>query len=464
MATACSTDSFDMQINKKTRLQLKIQSGLFLILFLVLIGLLGWLSTQYQFNIDLTVGQRNSLSQPTLRLLQGIQQPVKISAFVSPLNESKPALDSLLERYQRAQALISFEIINPDLAPDLLRQFNITRDGEVLIEVGGRSENIIRVTEQNITNSIARLLRQGERFLVFLEGHGERNPYADANHDLQLFASRLSQKGFLIETLNLIDIASIPDNTDVMIIADPASTLFPGEVKLIRSYVEAGGNLLWLREPVDNSGLDELAEILDLEFLPGVIVDPTTQLLGLNRVDFALTADYPRHAVTTGIDSISLYPTASPILKDDQAQTWSSVPLMQSHDRSWNENGTLVGQISPGDDEGEQFGPHTIALALERELEQQDDLVTQRIVVVGDADFLSNQYLGNGSNLALGLNMLNWLSHDDSLIAISPKQAADSQLELSANAQLFIALLFLLMLPLLLLGSGIGIWIRRRKR
>ena len=137
MGTACSIDGTGMKINKTTSLQLKLQAGLFIILLLVWIGVLGWFSTQYQFTIDLTAGQRNSLTEPTLRLLDGIQQPVNITAFVTPLNESmKEALDTLFDRYRQQQDLISYQSINPDLAPDLLREFNISRDGEVVIEVG----------------------------------------------------------------------------------------------------------------------------------------------------------------------------------------------------------------------------------------------------------------------------------------------------------------------------------------
>jgi len=125
----------------------------------------------------------------------------------------------------------------------------------------------------------------------------------------------------------------------------------------------------------------------------------------------------------------------------------------------------MAGQITQGDNPGEQAGPLTIGLSLTRSLQKEDgELFTQRVVVTGDADFLSNQYLGNGSNLPLGLNMLNWLSHDDNLIAISPRKAIDSQLELTPTLQLSIAAFFLFLLPALLLGSGIRIWLVRRKR
>ncbi len=86
------------------------------------------------------------------------------------------------------------------------------------------------------------------------------------------------------------------------------------------------------------------------------------------------------------------------------------------------------------------------------------------MVIVGDADFLSNQYLGNGSNLEIGVNLVNWLSHDDRLISISPRPAPDTRLELSMQERLFIFSFFLLVLPLGLLVSGLRIWLKRRKR
>lgn len=454
-----------MKITQKIRFQLKLQSTLFTVLFIALIGVLAWLSTQYHFRIDLTTNQRNSLSEPSLRLLGSIQQAVNITAFISPANESKQTLDQLFARYQDAQPLIGYSSINPDLAPDKLREFNIQRDGEVVVEVAGRSENIVQVDESRITNAIARLLRQGERWIVFLEGHGERDPYGDANHDLQLFASRLSQKGFRIETLNLTQATSMPQNTDVLVIADPATAMLPGELELIQRYVADGGNLLWLSESTSSELLEPLSEDLELEFLPGIIVDPSTQLLGLNRVDFALAADYPRHPITTSIDTITLYPSAQALETLENASSWQSQPLILTHDRTWNETGALSGKISLGDNPGEQPGPLNIGISLQRSVPPGDDSEKmQRVVVVGDADFLSNQFLGNGSNLSLGLNMMNWLSHDDSLIAISPKAAGDTQLNLTPTSQMVIAIVFLLALPVSLLIAGLRIWLVRRKR
>jgi ABC-type uncharacterized transport system involved in gliding motility auxiliary subunit len=86
------------------------------------------------------------------------------------------------------------------------------------------------------------------------------------------------------------------------------------------------------------------------------------------------------------------------------------------------------------------------------------------VAIVGDGDFLSNAFLGNGGNLDLGLNLINWLSSDDELIAIPARTAPDTQLILSDTAVLVIGVGFLALLPLGLALTGVLVWYRRRRR
>lgn len=454
-----------MKLNSRARLQLRIQSGVFLLLFIALLAMLAWISNRYPVSIDMSANQRNSLSQETARMLESVDAPLTVTLFISQANERKPLLQALFERYRQLQPNIQLQSLNPDLHPELLRAHDIRYDGEVLLEYRGRDEKLTQVDESSVSNAIQRLLRQGERWLVFLQGHGERNPYSEANHDYSLFATKLAGKGYTVENLNLAQLGNIPDNTDVLILASPRVPLLPGEIAQLRAYIDAGGNFLWLADPEQaTDGLELLGESLASGFVPGIIVDPNSKLMGLNRPDFALVAEYPRHPITRNLFGLSLFPEAQALefYGDDN---WQRQNFLQSSPRSWNETGELGGEISNGDNDDEMSGPLTIGMSLARS--EQDDsghLFEQRVVIVGDADFLSNRYLGNGSNLEIGTNLFNWLSHDDHLISISPRPAPDTRLELSTPQQLFIAVFFLLALPLGLLVIGLRIWLQRRKR
>ena len=84
--------------------------------------------------------------------------------------------------------------------------------------------------------------------------------------------------------------------------------------------------------------------------------------------------------------------------------------------------------------------------------------------MIGDGDFLSNSFLGNGGNLELGMNLVNWLGSDDAYINVPVRTAPDQSLTLSRTAQIGIVFGFLVVLPVGLFASGIVIWWRRRKR
>ncbi len=456
-----------MIVNASLRRQMRLQSSLFLVLFVAVLGLLAWLSQLYSLDIDLSANQRNSLSQESQRLLSSIDKPLKITLFVSPNNENRDAYERLFLRFTQQQPLIEFESLNPDLYPGLLSQHDIRFDGESLLEYQDRSEKLSQITEANLSTAIQRLLRQGERWLVFLQGHGERNPYSDANHDFSTFAAQLAGKGYRVENLNLAQSNSIPTNTDVLVLASPMVALLPGEVDLIKTYLATGGNLLWLADPEQaTDGLERIADLLAVEFLPGIIVDPNSQLLGLNRVDFALVTEYPRHAITQNINVVSLFPQSQGLAyHGDADEVWEKLDFLVSGDTSWNETGAMQGKIYNGDDDDEINGPLKLGLTLSASHETDSgELRSQRVAIVGDADFISNRYLGNGANLDIGVNLVNWLSHDDNLISISPRPAPDTKLELSHTSQIVISFAFLLVLPALLFSSGLRIWLKRRKR
>ena len=454
-----------MKLNSRARLQLRIQSGVFLLLFIAVLVLLAWLSQRHPITIDMSSNERNSLSQETVRLLENVDVEIDVTLFITPLNERKPTLEKLFKRYRQLQPDIRVQSLNPELHPDLLREHDIRFDGEVLLEYRGRSEKISQISEANVSNAIQRLLRQGERWLVFLQGHGERNPYGEANHDYSLFATQLAGKGYTVEDLTLSQIGSIPDNTDVLVLASPQVALLPGEIRLLQEYIDGGGNFLWFADPEQAvDGLEMLGESLASGFVPGIIADPNSQIMGLERIDFVLIGEYPRHPITNNLNSLSLFPKTQGI-EFYGDENWQRQNFLQSDIRSWNETGDIDGDVYQGDNDDEISGPLTIGMSLARS--QQDSngqLFEQRVAIVGDADFLANSYLGNGSNLDIGINLINWLSHDDRLISISPRPAPDTRLELSTNEQLAIAIFFLLLLPLGLLISGLRIWLKRRKR
>lgn len=457
-----------MRISPSQHRSIRLQNVIFTVLFLVVIALLGWLSNRYTTQFDWTNGGRNSLSKASQAVVAQMDGAVEITAFAFEDKVIRTQIGDLIGRYQQHKKEINLTFVNPDKQPEKVRELGITHDGELVIKFGGRSEKVKNLTESRLTNALQRLSDSKKRWVVFLTGHGERNPFGQANHDLDQFGSTLASKGISVQQINLVETAAIPDNSTLLVIASPQIALLEGEVRLIENYVQAGGNLLWLQDPGELMGLYPVSEQLGMTFLPGTIVDASTQLLGIDDPSFALVSRYPLHPITQDFQSLTLFPVASALEIEEEASNFKSQPLLSTLERSWTETALREGEIAFDPDSEETRGPLDLGFALTRTIESEDEEEAtpkeQRIIVIGDGDFLSNSYIGNGANLDLGLNIVQWLNEDDSLLKIPARTAPDLSLNLSQTSSAVIGIGFLFVLPAILIGSGALIWLRRGKR
>jgi ABC-type uncharacterized transport system involved in gliding motility auxiliary subunit len=438
---------------------LRLVNASFVLLFLLAVGLLGWLAREHHWQFDWTQAKRHSLAPASITAVERLQGPLTITAFASQRGELRRTIREIVGRYQKYKPDITLQFIDPDTAPERVRAAGVQFDGELVLEYGKARETLspAQFSEENFTNAFIRLGHRGERWVVFLSGHGERSPDRQANFDLSTWAAQLRKRGFKTRTLSLADNPQIPRNTTVLVIADPRVRLLPGEVKEIRRFVEGGGNLLWLHTSGPLQGLEPLAESLGVEFQPGVIVDPVSQAITGNAAAIVV-AKYGNHPIVHNFADNTVFPQAGGISLKTPAG-WQGSVLIDTRPSSWSETGPLDGPIEFN--QGKDIrGPLNLAVALSRTLDKRE----QRVVVFGDADFLANSFIANGGNLDLGLSLINWLSQDDAYVSIPVKVARDRSLNLSRNSQAALAGTFFVALPLALISSGVLIWLRRRKR
>lgn len=446
-----------------------LRHGWTVLALLVVMSAIGYGSYRYHWVSDQTQNLRNSVSPQSIQALADISAPIEILAFASnsPFKGRyfRKSISALIQRYQAHKADMHLQFIDPGKAPDLSRQFGIKQEGEMVVQLLGRSAHMqLPYTEEAFTNVLLKLTHGPSQHLIFSDGHGEPNIEDTQPEGYARFVQSLSKHGFQYrQSSNLSPL----DTTPIMVIHGAKTDFSSEEIRQVSQYIERGGDLIWLLDNGDLGGLATIADLLSIDISQGVVLDSSHVQYGMNPRLVSASA-YARHAIFDDFGLRTFFFMPHRISAIQQRTTWHISPLI-----GVAQNGWLTAKAIEMDETGlpsfkdhhHVAGPINIAMAIERHLKDKH----QRIIIVGDSEFLSNRDIDLGSNQQLGLRMVQWVSHRYPQVNIPLKLTRDSIVVLPQDRfhHSLITLIFngfQFLIPCILLLFGFNRWRTRHSR
>jgi ABC-type uncharacterized transport system involved in gliding motility auxiliary subunit len=437
---------------------------------LIIVGVLttvNVLADRYNKSYDATSNKRYSLSAQTAKIVKGLKQDANITYFAQS-NRFREARDQL-DLYANLSPKVRVKYVDPDKDPTLAREYGIKNYGTTVVQIGANKNEAQSLTEEGITGAFIRDLKNTTRTVCFVTGSGEHQIDNSDRNGYSRFKDLLGKEEYTSKSISLLQTAEIPSDCTVLVVAGPSGDYVQPQVDAIKKYVEGGGRAFFLLDPplkmgrseiADNDALAALVQSWGVTPNKNLILDlnPVGQLVGVGP-QVALVSSYDSHAIVSDMKGTATGFPLSRSLEIKNGDKTSVTKLFSSSETSLATEKLNSPQVDPRDPKNKK-GP--LALAAAGTYTTGKENSQGRFVVVGSSDWLANSFIGFNGNRDLALNAMNWLSSDEDLISIRPKEQDDRRITMTQAQLNWVRITSQFALPIVVVLAGISVWWRRR--
>lgn len=441
-------------------------AALYVIVMLAIVSVANVLANRYNKSYDSTANKRYSLSDQTAKIVKGLKQTAAISYYdrQSGFQQAK----DLLDRYSTLSPRIRVEYVDVEKRPQEARAAGVTKLGTSFVQIGTKKEEAKSVTESEITGAIIRDLKTSTRTVCFVSGSGEHQLEDTQRNGYSRLKDILAKDQYTTKSISLLEKAEIPADCTVVVIGGPQSDYVQPAVDAIKKYVEQGGRAMILldaplkfgRPTADNTALTDVLQSWGVSMDSNLLLDmsPVGQLMGLGP-EVALVSTYDSHPIVNELKGTATGFPLSRSLTVKNTDKTTVQKLFESSASSLATDKLDSPNVNPSDPNNKK-GPLTIGAAGSYKTGKENS--EGRFVVVGSSSWPANSFLNFNGNSDLALNALNWLSSDEDLISIRPKEQENRNVTMTRAQFNWVRLSSQFLLPGALLLAGVSVWWRRR--
>ncbi|MBI5950918.1 MAG: Gldg family protein [Chloroflexi bacterium] len=414
---------------------------------------------------DMTEDKSNTLAPETLQTLATLPEKVTVTAFYTMNLDSASAEELLLKFKNNSSGKFDYKFVDPDLDPVAAREAGVTGDGKIMLQMGETKEIAAYASEVELTRALIRLISPEARAVYFLEGHGEPTLDASGESNFSTAKSTLESKNYTVNSLNLLATNKVPEDALAIIVGGPKKPLSEAEVALLKKYVDAGGSLVVMQDPLlmtdFGDARDPVAEYLNTDWGISLDNDVIIDLVNTQNPLQAVSSQAGYHPITQNMSQnyIVILPQARSLSIVGEVENVTQTPIIMTTEQSWGETELKADTQPEFDAEKDIAGPLNLAITGE------NSATGGRVVVFGNSIFATNDgfdALGNGN---IFINSVDWAAEQEDLINLTPRDQTMRTFMPPKNFGFLVMIITtVLVLPGLVVFAGVTAWLGRRKR
>ncbi len=452
-------------------------ASLFTLIVLAITIILYAITVNHSQRIDVTRAKRFTLASQSVKLLQTLEKPIKVMGFFRFEGPERGQFEDLLQQYVHHSEQITYEVVDPDRQLALAKRYNITPFNAMVVTGYDKEEKVFRLEEEALTNAILTVIREKKKVIYFTTGHGEPSITDTERNGYSLAKQGLENQNYDVKELVLVRHERLPDDAAVVVVAGLQTDLLQPEIGALAAYIEGGGHVLIMLDPEVAAGLVSFLARYGLTLGHDWVIETNAlgRLFGGDYHMPAVTA-YAGHPITEDL-SVSGVMTIFPVARSVRIAELlpdgvSAQTLMSTSPQSWAETDleALEDNRSAFDEGRDQKGPISIAAVatvaakqVEGTEESTQRAPAARLVVIGDSEYATNNFITLQGNGDFFLNAVSWLAEEEDLIAIGPREGGrNGPVILTAAQEPLIFWLPVVVLPLAVFTAGALVFSRRR--
>ncbi len=472
-----------MAANRQTKYS--AYTGAYLLIVIGILVAVNFLANRYNKSADLTSNKRYSLSEQTEKIVKDLKQDAKITYFDDTTGFTRAK--DLLDRYSNLSPKLTVEYIDPNKKPQIAKAAGVKNLGVTFVEANGKREEAKSVTEEEITGALIRTVKDGERNVCFVQGANEHTIEDPGSGGYSQFKELLESSNYKVREITLAGATpasqkiaignpvatpeatsvEIPKDCTVTVVAGPRFDYPQPVVNAFKASIESGGRILFMLDPPLKLGNDPIADnnLLTAQLTEwgitlkkNLVIDLSGlgQIFGLSEA-VPLINSYGTHLIVRDMKRTAV---ALPLVRSLETEGKDKVTvdeLFSTSDNSIATTNLSTAEVRP-DASKDEKGPLAVAAAAT----YQSETGQGRLVVTGSSGWVANNILRFNGNRDLALNIMNWLSSDEDLISIRPKDPEDQRLTMTSAQMTMVRAVSQFIIPLIVIIAGVLVWLKRR--